>query len=125
METALQSLRLDQMRVLPTGRAWHKLRFAQRSGNTGWPCARLAFGDLPGVVIDRREIDRPGSSYTVDTVEELSREQPGVSWFLLIGEDQYRSFHHLAPLAGAARAGSRWVVAARPGDGSEVAFAGR
>jgi nicotinate-nucleotide adenylyltransferase len=31
----------------------------------------------------------PGPSYTLDTVRELSAEQPGTEWVLVIGQDQY------------------------------------
>jgi nicotinate-nucleotide adenylyltransferase len=53
--------------------------------------ARLAFADLPKVMIDARETERAGPSYTVDTLRELQREQPGAELFLLLGADQARA----------------------------------
>lgn len=91
IESALATLRLDQLLVLPTGDAWHKSRTLTSAPHRLAMC-ELAFGDLPGVAVDRRELDRPGSTYTIDTVEALARERPGSHWFLLIGQDQYRSF---------------------------------
>lgn len=91
IEAALHALLLDRLHVLPTGRAWHKSRALSDAAHRLAMC-RLAFGDLPGVVVDRREVDRPGSTYTIDTVEQLAREQPGARLFLLIGADQYRAF---------------------------------
>ena len=49
--------------------------------------ARLAFADLPGVVVDEREIKRPGPSFTVDTLTDLAREFPGDELLLIVGED--------------------------------------
>jgi nicotinate-nucleotide adenylyltransferase len=50
--------------------------------------ARLAFADLPRVLVDAREIDRAGPSYTVDTLRELHAEHPGAEFSLIIGQDQ-------------------------------------
>ncbi len=112
---ALERLALDRLVVLPTGRAWHKTRALTAAEHRLAMC-RLAFGDLPGVEVDRREIDRTGNSYTIDTVEELVREHPEASWFLLIGQDQLRAFttwRRWQDLIGLVTL----VVAARPAEG--------
>ncbi len=49
---------------------------------------QLAFGSIPKVVIDPRETVRPGPSYTVDTLQELSAELPDTQLYLIIGGDQ-------------------------------------
>lgn len=43
----------------------------------------------PRFAASRIEIDRPGLSYTVDTVEAFAREYPEAERFLLVGEDAY------------------------------------
>lgn len=48
---------------------------------------RLAFLDLPGVVVDNREITCAEPSYTVDTLEGLAREFPDDQLLLVIGAD--------------------------------------
>ncbi|MCU0943556.1 MAG: nicotinate (nicotinamide) nucleotide adenylyltransferase [Hydrogenophaga sp.] len=113
VDTALRTLRLDRLHILPTGQAWHKPRTLSDAAHRLAMC-RLAFGDLPGVVIDRREVDRSGSTYTIDTVEELAREQPGAQLFLLLGQDQHLAFttwRRWQDLLGRVTL----VVAARPG----------
>lgn len=52
----------------------------------------LAIADVPGLTLDRRELDRPGPSYTVDTLRELSAELPGAELTLLLGADAARQF---------------------------------
>jgi nicotinate-nucleotide adenylyltransferase len=84
---AVEQLGLDQLRIFPTGQAWH------RSGPLTGPehrlaLAQLAFGDLPRTVIDDRELRRPGPTYTIDTLRELKAEQPAAQLFLVMGEDQ-------------------------------------
>jgi len=90
VQTAITQLQLDEVRVLPTGHAWHK---AHGLGDAAHRLAmtRLAFAGLAQVVVDEREMDRPGPTYTVDTLQELAREHPGCQLFLLIGDDQRRS----------------------------------
>jgi len=90
-EAALQQLALDRLHVLPTGMAWHKARTLSPAEHRVAMC-QLAFGDLPGVVIDDREIHRAGPSYTADTLAELKREYPQAEMFLVLGADQLLAF---------------------------------
>jgi nicotinate-nucleotide adenylyltransferase len=47
----------------------------------------LTVGSDPRFEASRIELDRDGLSFTVDTLEALAKETPGVSLFMLIGED--------------------------------------
>jgi len=113
-EAAIAQLNLDALHVLPTGQAWHKTRPLTDAVHRVAMC-RLAFGDLPRVRIDEREIHRQGPSYTADTLAELRREHPQAELFLVLGADQLLAFRQwvrwqevvsLATLAVAARARS-------------------
>ena len=90
VRSAIQSLGLDEVRVLPTGQAWHRTGDLTDAVHR-LAMARLAFAGLPQVVVDDREIRRLGPSYTVDSLEEIASEQPGAQLYLLIGDDQRRS----------------------------------
>ncbi|WP_026036439.1 nicotinate (nicotinamide) nucleotide adenylyltransferase [Limnohabitans sp. Rim47] len=90
VEAAVAALQLDQVRVLPTGQAWHKTR-ALSEAHHRLAMTRLAFQHLPQVVVDDREIRRSGPSYTVDTLRELQAEFPQAQLYLLLGDDQRRS----------------------------------
>ena len=90
VETAIAQLRLDQVRILPTGQAWHKPRQLS-AGEHRLAMTRLAFAHVPQVVVDDREIRRTGPSYTVDTLHEMQAQHPQAQLFLLIGDDQRRS----------------------------------
>jgi nicotinate-nucleotide adenylyltransferase len=48
---------------------------------------RLAVADDANYTVDDTEIIRKGLSYTVDTLEHLSKKHPGAELFLLLGED--------------------------------------
>ncbi len=89
---ALAELALDELIWLPAGQPWQKRRglapVADREA-----MVRLAIEGEPRFTLSRIEILRSGPSYTVDTVRELRAERPGVSWHLVIGQDQYAGFH--------------------------------
>ena len=120
--TALQQLGLAGLRWLPAGQPW------QKTGRTlASPAHRLAMVQAlvagePRFAVDTTELDRPGPSYMIDTVEALqSRFPERREWFLVIGQDQYArlaSWHRWQDLlsrltlAVAARAGQ--TVSAAP-----------
>lgn len=90
-ETAIRQLGLDRLHILPTGMALHKSRAFTEATHRLAMCER-AFGDLPGVRIDDREIRREGPSYTADTVAELAAQYPGAELSLMLGADQFLVF---------------------------------
>ncbi len=90
VRSAIAALRLDAVRVLPTGQAWHRPGPLSDAAHR-LAMARLAFAELPQVTVDEREIRRAGPSYTVDTLREIAAEHAGAQLFLLIGDDQRRS----------------------------------
>jgi nicotinate-nucleotide adenylyltransferase len=90
VSAALNDLSLDELRLVPTGQAWHKARPLSRAEHRVAMC-QLAFGHIPSILVDTREIRRPGPSYTVDTLRELSTEIPDAELYLIIGGDQARA----------------------------------
>ena len=84
---AVEQLGLDELRIFPTGHAWHKPR-AMSAPEHRLAMCRLTFGGLPRTVIDERELRRPGPTYTIDTLRELNAEHPAAQLFLVMGEDQ-------------------------------------
>ena len=91
LQAAIQQLELDAVLVIPTGEAWHKVRGLTPAVHR-LAMAELAFGNLPQVQVDAREIERHGPSYTVDTLMELHTEHSGADFYLLMGQDQWARF---------------------------------
>ena len=130
VQAALAELALDELRVVPTGQAWHKSRPLTPAYHR-LAMAQLAFADLPLVVIDPTETLRPGPSYTVDTLREFKALWPDAELFLLMGEDQaqalptwheWQEILRLATICVAARAdfndaGAEFVLEKVPGFG--------
>jgi nicotinate-nucleotide adenylyltransferase len=84
---AVEQLQLDELRIFPTGQAWHKTQ-ALSAPEHRLAMAGIAFGGMPRTVVDDRELRRPGPTYTIDTLRELKAEQPVSELFLVMGEDQ-------------------------------------
>jgi len=87
LETALNELQLDALRVLPTGQAWHKPQPLSDAKHR-LAMLLLAFADLSKVSIDTQEIDRAGPSYTLDSLRFIAAAQPRADLFLIVGADQ-------------------------------------
>lgn len=89
-QVAIASLNLNELRVVPTGHAWHKSRLLTEAAHR-LAMVQLAFAGLAQAVVDTRETLRSGPSYTIDTLSELRTEMPGAEMFLIIGADQAQS----------------------------------
>jgi len=85
---ALDELALDVLHWLPAGRPWQKPHELAGSEDRAAMVA-AAIQDEPRFVLDRRELERSGPSYTVDSARELRAEHPQATLYLLIGQDQY------------------------------------
>lgn len=110
---ALAELGLDELRWVPAGQAWQKARPLTPAVHRV-AMLLLAIDDEPRHVLERCEIDRPGPSYTFDTLRSLQAAEPGTDWWLVIGADQYaglHTWHHFEELLQRARL----AVALRPG----------
>jgi nicotinate-nucleotide adenylyltransferase len=93
IEAAADQLQLDEVKVIPTGDAWHKTRKLTSAAHR-LAMARLAFGHLAHVTVDSRETLRSGPSYSVDTLREIKAENPDAELFLIMGGDQARALPH-------------------------------
>ena len=128
VEAAIEQLQLDQLRIVPTGQAWHKSRVLSAAAHR-LAMARLAFADLAQVLVDPSETLRSGPSYTIDTLRALRVENAAAEFYLIIGQDQaaalsswreWQEVLRLAIICVAARPDSTgstrpWVPSAEPG----------
>lgn len=90
-EAAVLALELDELRIVPTGHAWHKARTLSAPEHR-LAMTRLAFAGLPRILVDDRELHRPGPTFTVDTLRALQAEEPQAQLYLIMGADQFESF---------------------------------
>jgi len=85
---ALAQLRLDEVRFIPAGHPWQKGEITDATHRAQMVLA--AIRDKPRFVLDMHEIERPGPTYTIETLREL-RTALGdeVSLVLIMGSDQF------------------------------------
>lgn len=92
---AKEQLPVQTVVILPAGAHPHKQTPAHQlaPADARLELCQLAFGDLPYVRIDDRELRRAGLSYTVDTLIELRNENPDTTLFWIIGSDNLPLLH--------------------------------
>ena len=88
---ALAQFELDALHLVPTGQAWHKAR-ALSAPEHRLAMTRLAFESMPRVLVDDRELQRTGPTFTIDTLQALQAENPQAQLYLIIGADQFADF---------------------------------
>jgi len=103
---------LEKILFIPSGYPPHKNRVTASSSDR-LAMLRLALQNEPGSTIWEKELSRPGYSYTIDTLEELSAQNKKKIYFI-IGSDnlseisgwhRYRSIIEMVDLCVAHRPG--------------------
>ena len=90
-QAAVAHLSLDTLHIIPTGRAWHKARNLSPAPDR-LAMTQLAFKGLPHILVDDRELNRAGPTFTIDTLEALQAENPQAQLYLIMGADQFAAF---------------------------------
>lgn len=112
------ALGLEQVRLIPA-RVSPLRDTPAASGAQRLAMLRAAVGDATDLVVDGRELDRPGPSYTADTLASLAADLPDARFHLIMGADAFAAFEHW----------DRWreilerahvVVTRRPGSPLEI-----
>jgi len=113
-ESVREQLGLDHVRFVPAGHQPFKGGRHAAGAEQRARMLELAVAGNPAFVVDRRELQRAGPSYSVDTLRDLRAALPGDELFFLVGADAARdleTWHEAAALPGLATV----VVMTRPG----------
>lgn len=108
-----EKLRLSEMRFMPCGTPPHRNE-PVADANVRLEMVKAATEGQAGFIVDDREIQRQGPSYSVDTLASLRAEFPHRSLCLIVGMDAFLSlpkWHHWRTLLQLGHV----VVAHRPG----------
>ena len=132
---ALDHLDLDELRFVPTALSPHK---PNPGGPDGSSRLRLLATALEGFDarcgVETLELERGGTSYTVDTLEALADREPGTTWILIMGSDQLPDLDRwhrlgrileLASMAVAMRPGAPQLLPDLPGTHAAPSWSGR
>jgi nicotinate-nucleotide adenylyltransferase len=84
----IKSIKLDRVLLVPAGQPWLKPQHPMASVEHRIEMVRLAIVDNPYLALSTVETDRPGISYTVDTMTMLRKQfDPVDDLYFLMGED--------------------------------------
>lgn len=89
-QDAAAALALDRVLFVPAAQPPHKAGAPVTAATIRLRMLELAIAGDGRFAIDTLELARPGPSYTVDTLRELTAR--GGEWTLLLGADQYELF---------------------------------
>jgi nicotinate-nucleotide adenylyltransferase len=87
-QEALVQLELEKVVFMPVGQAPHRELQDDPGADARLEMVELAVGDDARFATSRAELDRPGPSYTVDTLRDLGAKAPDDELFLILGGDQ-------------------------------------
>ncbi|MFW5444340.1 MAG: nicotinate-nucleotide adenylyltransferase [Methylococcaceae bacterium] len=79
---------LDEIRLIPCSQPAHR-ESPHTTTDMRLQMLELAIQNHLGFVVDRRELDRDGYSYMIDTLKSLRKEMPDKALFLIIGTDAF------------------------------------
>ena len=89
---AAEALSLDAVRFVPAGEQPFKIGRATASAAHRLAMTERLVTGIPGFAGDPAEIDRPGLSFTVDTVTQMAARHPSAELVLLLGADAFALF---------------------------------
>lgn len=78
---------LDEVVFVPTGDPWQKSDVPVSPAEQRYLMTVIATASNPGFTVSRVDIDRPGPTYTIDTLRDLSARHPGTELFFITGAD--------------------------------------
>lgn len=112
-QDAIEGLALDRVTLIPAARSPLKTRTPMASDDDRLALLRAAITEDPRFELSTVELQRGGTSYTIETIEELSRRKSD-QFFWIIGADQaasLRAWHKIDALVRMVE----FIVLARPG----------
>ena len=105
---------LDEVVFVPTGQPYQKDERSVSPAEHRYLMTVVATASNPRFTVSRVDIDRPGPTYTIDTLSDLARQHPDAELYFITGADAltdiltWRAAEELFDLA-------RFVGCTRPG----------
>ena len=118
---------LDEVVFVPTGRPWQKSDASVSPSEDRYLMTVIATASNPRFSVSRIEVDRPGATYTIDTLRSLHEAHDDAELFFITGADalaQILGWHaadelfSLAHFVGVSRPGYERVDLTRFPDGA-------
>lgn len=88
---ALKQYSLDQVVFIPTGNSYHKDQLDILPAEIRYDMVSLAINEMQSFEISDIDMKRRGNTYTIDTLNSLSKTMPNSTFYLIMGEDSFLS----------------------------------
>ena len=117
---------LDEVIFVPTGRPWQKADREISDAEHRYLMTVVATAANPVFTVSRVDVDRPGATYTADTLRDLGAQHPDADLFFITGADALQSIltwknteqiFELAHFIGVTRPGHELDSSGLPDDG--------
>lgn len=92
-QTLIKQGTVDHVLFIPSPQSPVKPKSQLAPALCRYEMVRLAIQDMPLCSVSDIEFQLPQPNYTIDTLHELKKVYPNDHLFLLIGEDNFHSFH--------------------------------
>jgi nicotinate-nucleotide adenylyltransferase len=118
------SFDLDEVIFVPTGQPWHKQ--AVSPSEHRYLMTVIATASNPSFSVSRVDINRSGTTYTIDTLRDLQKQRPDAELFFITGADavaqilswrDHDELWDLAHFVAVSRPGHALSAAGLPSDG--------
>lgn len=116
---------LDEVVFVPTGRPWQKSDRRISDPEHRYLMTVVATAANPVFTVSRVDIDRPGPTYTIDTLRDLAAQHPDDDLFFITGADALTSIltwkdtadiFELAHFVGVTRPGHELAIEGLPAE---------
>ena len=77
--------KLDEVIFVPTGEPWQKSERRVSTAEHRYLMTVIATASNPRFWVSRADIDRPGPTYTIDTIRHIGAQPPGAELFFITG----------------------------------------
>ena len=78
---------LDEVVFVPTGQPWQKSDGQVSAAEQRYLMTVIATASNPRFTVSRVDVDRPGPTYTIDTLRDLARQNDDTDLFFITGAD--------------------------------------
>jgi nicotinate-nucleotide adenylyltransferase len=109
-----QQFGLDEVIFTPTGAPWQKAATEVSPAEHRYLMAVIATASNPRFWASRVDIDRPGPTYTIDTIRDIAALRPGTQLFFITGADALAEILSWKDQEEAVRM-ARFIGVTRPG----------
>jgi nicotinate-nucleotide adenylyltransferase len=106
--------KLDEVIFVPTGEPWQKSERQVSTAEHRYLMAVIATASNPRFWVSRVDIDRPGPTYTIDTIRDIAEQRPGAELFFITGADALAQILSWKDAEEALRM-ARFIGVTRPG----------